>query len=83
VQDRLPVFPAARLIDAHGIALPAHIKPARAAPAVPRNSAKSPHQRIAPGAWTRKHDVLPETPRAAQFAGHEMYRFTDNHYPEV
>src|ERR1035437_7151496 len=83
VRERLAFGRQRFLGGSRASAWPANIKPALAEPAVPRSSPERPHHRIAPGAWSRKHDVLPETARAAQFAGHEMYRFTDNHYPEV
>src|ERR1019366_8268013 len=60
----------------------ANMKPAPAAPAVPRNSPQHPHHRVVPAAWHRWHDVLAETARAAHFAGHNLNWLIDDHYSE-
>src|ERR1017187_1428301 len=82
----LAVFSKARLAAAGGVRLspwPTNMKPAPAEPAVARNSPPQPHRRVGPAAWPRRHDVLTETARAAQFAGHDMNWLIDDHYPEV
>src|ERR1019366_3806989 len=60
----------------------ANMKPAPAAPAVPRNSVEHPHRRVVPAAWHRRHDVFAETTRAAYFAGQNLNWFVDDHYSE-